>query len=108
MRSRAAGQSGVCAHLFLQPLLTGKPLAFIKARLAAALPANGPREHFMRASLGVTEGGVLTTRAVANQDSSLISPFIASEGLIRRLSGTPEMETGQLVDCLIMRPLAGG
>ena len=98
----------VCAHLFLRPLLTGAGLVLTKARLAAALPANGPREHFMRAKIAVTDGGVLTAQAASNQDSSLISPFIASAGLIRRLPGAPEAETGQVVDCVLMRPFAGG
>ncbi|WP_300394603.1 molybdopterin molybdotransferase MoeA [Henriciella sp.] len=98
----------VCAHLFLQPLLTGEALPVIKARLASAVPPNGPREHYMRASLAISDGGVVTARAASNQDSSLISPFIASGGLIRRLPGAPEMEAGQIVDVLLMRPLAGG
>ena len=45
----------VCAHLFLRPAiarmlgLPGDPPAREGARLGTALPANGPREHYMRA-----------------------------------------------------------
>ena len=93
----------VCAHLFLQPLLTGAPLPLVKARLAAPLPANGPREQYMRAAISLTDGGVVMAHAAANQDSSLITPFIRSAGLIRRLPGAPGMETGQVVDCILIR-----
>ena len=93
----------LAAWLFLQPLLTGAPLPLVKARLAAPLPANGPREQYMRAAISLTDGGVVMAHAAANQDSSLITPFIRSAGLIRRLPGAPGMETGQVVDCILIR-----
>jgi molybdopterin molybdotransferase len=110
-RQRVLGLPGnpasalVCAHLFLQPLLTGNPLPILKARLAAPLPRNGPREQYMRAGMAVSDGGVVTARAAANQDSSLITPFVETTGFIRRLPGAPEMEAGQIVDCIVTRPL---
>lgn len=95
----------VCAQLFLQLLLTGHPLPVLRARLAAALPANGLREQYMRAAMAISGDGVLTARAAPDQDSSLIRPFIESAGLIRRLPGAPGMEAGQVVDCVMVRPL---
>ena len=98
----------VCAHLFLQPLLTGAALPLMKAQLAEGLKANGPRKHYMRAEVLISADGILLAKAAANQDSSLILPFITSAGLIQRLPGAPELAAGQVVDCLLMRPVTGG
>lgn len=90
----------VCAELFLRPLvlaLQGAPQAFSLdgARLAEALPANGPREHWMRARLG--PDGVT---AFADQDSSLVTVFAAADALLRRLPGAPAAQAGESVDIL--------
>jgi molybdopterin molybdotransferase len=97
----------VCAQLFLRPILArylgaapSAPMA--SARLAAPLPANGPREHWMRAQLDV-QGGTLTARPYGDQDSSLVSVFAASDALLRRASGAPPAAAGEVVEVL---PLA--
>src|SRR6185437_5940905 len=64
----------VCAEMFLHPIVSafhGAPtdLPTITARLAQDLPANGPREHWMRAKLAYADGGV-TVRPYRDQDSS--------------------------------------
>jgi molybdopterin molybdotransferase len=96
-----------CAVLFLRPLMEAMlgrdPLACIaarKARLARALPANGPREHYLRARLDSDGDGRLTVRAFEDQDSSLISIFAAANALIRLPPDAPAMEQGALVDVL--------
>lgn len=90
----------VCAELFLRPLVlafqgaAAEP-AMVRARLAAPLPANGPREHWMRARLeasGVT--------AFADQDSSLVTVFAAADALLRRRAGAPATAAGEEVDIL--------
>ena len=83
----------VCAELFLKPLIDayqGAPVgpALQQAKLAAALPANGPREHWMRAKLTV-EGGAVTAQPYRDQDSSLVSVFAISDALLRRSAGAP-------------------
>jgi molybdopterin molybdotransferase len=94
----------VCAEMFLRPVVAayqGAPTApvTIAARLAEALPANGPREHWMRAKLTYADGGV-SVRPYRDQDSSLVSVFAASDALMRRLAGAQAAEAGAVVEVL--------
>ena len=102
----------VCAHLFLRPLIEamlGRDgaacLAFHPARLAQALPANGPREHYLRSHVHVDANGGLTVRSFEDQDSSLISVFAAANALIRLPPSAPALAAGALVDVLLLGPL---
>ena len=95
----------VCAHLFLRPLLEamlGRDASVTprRARLLEALPANGGREHYLRADLAADAGGVLTVRAFEQQDSSLLSIFAAANALICLPAGAAALEQGALVDVL--------
>jgi molybdopterin molybdotransferase len=97
----------VCAMLFLRPLIEAMlgrdPQACIalrRARLAHPLPANGPREHYLRAHLDTDQEGRLTVRAFEDQDSSLIAVFAAANALIRLPPDIPATEAGALVDVL--------
>jgi molybdopterin molybdotransferase len=81
----------VCAILFLRPLLralAGEPDAEADpsrpGRLGADLPANGPRQDYMRASLRRDAGGILVAAPSANQDSSLVKTMARADGLIVR------------------------
>jgi molybdopterin molybdotransferase len=98
----------VCAALFLRPLIEAMlgcdPAAcapFRRAHLARPVPANGPREHYLRARLD-SEEGRLTVRAFEDQDSSLISVFAAANALIRLAPDAPAVEQGALVDVLLL------
>ncbi len=97
----------VCAEMFLKPILAAyqgaatSPMT-ITARLEHDLPANGPREHWLRAKLTHAEGGV-SVRPYRDQDSSLISVFAASDALMRRLAGAQAAVAGTVVEVL---PLA--
>ena len=73
-----------------------------RARLAAALDANGPREHFMRAVLRHDADGGLVAAAAADQDSSLVSVLASAGGLIRRLPRAPAAAAGETVDVLLL------
>ncbi|ODT88212.1 gephyrin-like molybdotransferase Glp [Phenylobacterium sp. SCN 70-31] len=97
----------VCAELFLRPLIAAHQgadpvLPMRRARLEAPLPANGPREHWMRARLGHADAG-LTARPYRDQDSSLVGVFAAADALLVRPAGAPAAGAGDLVDVL---PLA--
>jgi molybdopterin molybdotransferase len=97
----------VCAEMFLKPILCayqGAPTGplTISAKLAHALPANGPREHWMRAKL-TFESGEVTIRPYRDQDSSLITVFAAADALLRRMPGAPAASAGEVVEAL---PLA--
>jgi molybdopterin molybdotransferase len=99
----------VCAELFLKPILCGylgaepQPRTLV-ARLETPLPANGPREHWMRAGLGFADGAV-TVRPFRDQDSSLITVFAMADALLRRSPGAPAAEAGDTVEIL---PLVRG
>ena len=100
----------VCAHLFLRPILStmlGCVAAptFHRARLARALPANGPREHYLRACWSGDDNGCLTVHAFEDQDSSLISVFTAANALIRLPPNAPAIADGTAVDMLMLNRL---
>ncbi|HLZ74507.1 gephyrin-like molybdotransferase Glp [Phenylobacterium sp.] len=94
----------VCAEMFLKAILAAyqgaatEPVT-ITARLAQDLPANGSREHWMRAKLSYAEGGV-TVQPYRDQDSSLVSVFAASDALLRRLAGAQAASAGSAVEVL--------
>ena len=94
----------VCAEMFLKPILSGyqgaatEPVT-IAARLAEALPANGSREHWMRARLTYEDGGV-SVRPYRDQDSSLVSVFAAADALMRRLANAQAADAGSVVEVL--------
>ena len=97
----------VCAELFLRPIIdayqgAAPGPAMLQAKLADALPANGPREHWMRARLTFA-GGELTARPYRDQDSSLVSVFAVSDALLRRAPNAPPAAAGDVADIL---PLA--
>ena len=94
----------VCAELFLRPLLARWQGAeagprLIPARLETPLPANGPREHWMRARLAYADGAV-SVLPFRDQDSSLVSVFAAADALLRRQPGAPAAEAGSLAEVL--------
>lgn len=94
----------VCAELFLGPLvaaLEGRPSspAMRRVRLVSPLPANGPREHWMRARLASGPDGE-TVEAFLDQDSSLVRVFSEADALLRRRPGAPEAAAGDAVEVL--------
>jgi molybdopterin molybdotransferase len=95
----------VCAELFLKPLIlawqgAAPGPALISAQLASALPANGPREAWMRARLEVSPAGVLTATPFRDQDSSLVSVFAAADALLRRAAHAPAADAGSVAEVL--------
>ena len=113
-RQRVLGLPGnpasayVCAHLFLRPLLTGGSglKRLYPAHLGVDLPANGPRETFLRATSRTTESGT-TVEPLPAQDSSLLRPFLTANCLVRRLAGAPPAKAGDRIDCLPLSTPAG-
>lgn len=98
----------VCAELFLRPLLfalqgAAPDLPMVFARAAHAFPANGPREHWMRARLTHGTDGVLSAAAFEDQDSSLIAVYAGADALVRRAAGAPALAAGEPLEAL---PLA--
>jgi molybdopterin molybdotransferase len=97
----------VCAELFLKPILRAYQGALaepatITAVLDTDLPANGPREQWMRARLSYV-GGAIRVSPYGDQDSSLVSVFAAADALLCRPTGVAAARAGDPVEVL---PLA--
>jgi molybdopterin molybdotransferase len=97
--------SMVCGHVFLRPMLSvmqgfpAAPLSRDLARLGTALTANGGREHYMRAQLGV-EYGQLTVHSADRQDSALLTVLTNSNALLVRPPHDPAKSVGDLVEVI--------
>lgn len=89
----------VCGHVFLAPViramlgLPARAAPRYQARLGADIAANGPREHYMRATL---DGDAIT--AQPRQDSALLSVLAASNALLIRPVGDGPRRAGETVD----------
>jgi molybdopterin molybdotransferase len=111
-RQRVLGLPGnpvsslITARLFLIPLvrallgLEPEPTRTSNAYAGAPLAANGPRAHYMRASLSTDLTGRTLATPVASQDSSLLTPLTAADALIVRPIGAPSLPAGALVPIL--------
>jgi len=88
----------VCGTVFVLPLLRkmlGLPadMHMARAPLGAALAANGPRAHYMRAQL---QDGRLV--AADNQDSSILTVLSTADALLVRPVNDPPRAVGDMVD----------
>ena len=93
--------SMVCGHIFIRPALdallglTAQPLPRRRVALAAPLGANGPREHYMRATVTV-DGATAHER----QDSALLTVLASANALIVRPPQDPPRGTDDTVDVI--------
>jgi molybdopterin molybdotransferase len=99
--------SFVCARLFLVPLiwrLLGRSvearLALGEARLGAAVEANGPRQHYMRAVSRSGTDGIAQVVPLPFQHSSLITPLAQADCLLVRPPHAPPAAAGAHVSIL--------
>lgn len=86
----------VCAHLFLAPMLRAMQgqnpdIETKTAILGADVPGNGPRAHYMRASLS---GGVITPFAA--QDSARLRLLTEADALLIHPANGPALAKGSL------------
>ncbi len=99
----------VTAQLFLRPLIDaltgGAPETGPASRAATAttLPAAGNRDEYLRAVLSIGADGAASIRAAEDQDSSLLSPFLSANALIRRAANAPAANAGDLVEFVRLR-----
>ncbi|QXT38704.1 molybdopterin molybdotransferase MoeA [Gymnodinialimonas ceratoperidinii] len=93
----------VCGELFLIPMLQammGLPAGArprLRARLGVELPANGPREHYMRAEISAGEDLPIIT-PYGSQDSSLLTVLSGASGLLVRPVDAPRTQAGEMVE----------
>ncbi len=97
----------VCAVLFMQPLIRamqGLPAdaPLRKAKLAHDLPAEGPRQHYLRATLAAGEDLPLIA-PFADQDSARLALMAQANALLVRPPHDPARPAGDQVDYI---PLA--
>jgi len=96
----------VCSRVFLVPLirrLAGLPAGasdLATARSAVPLEANGPRQHYMRATLRNGADGTPEATPVRSQDSSLLSPLATADCLLIRPPHAPAAPAGTTVPIL--------
>lgn len=96
----------VTARVFLVPLiqrLIGRPLAADRkhAVLGTALEANGPRVHFMRATLTASSSSSLPVATpLSSQDSSSLSRLGLADAFVIRPIQAPEAQPGDRVEIM--------
>ncbi|MFY0614030.1 MAG: molybdopterin molybdotransferase MoeA [Hyphomicrobiaceae bacterium] len=98
--------SMICARIFVVPLiraLLGLAADTDTTRDAIAgnaMTANGPREHYMRATLVTGPEGNPVATPVRSQDSSLLSPLAEADALIVRPPNDAAISAGGPVQVL--------
>jgi molybdopterin molybdotransferase len=96
----------VCTRVFLVPLiraLLGLPARgeeIVQARAGVALEANGPRQHYMRATSTPGADGMAVVTPVRSQDSSMLAPLAEADCLLVRPPHAPALGQGALVPIL--------
>jgi molybdopterin molybdotransferase len=96
----------VCTRVFLVPLLRallGQPARDerpVQASAGVALEANGPRQHYMRATTTTGPQGLSVVTPVRSQDSSLLAPLAQADCLLVRPPHAPAAPQGALVPIL--------
>ncbi|HXG79657.1 MAG TPA: gephyrin-like molybdotransferase Glp [Methyloceanibacter sp.] len=96
----------VTALVFLVPMLDrmlGRPesaLRLQEAVLGEAVPANGEREHYMRAASVWRGDGMRVVRPLPSQDSSLVAALAQADCLIVRAPHAPALAGGAAVKIL--------
>ena len=98
--------SMITARLFLVPLIhamlgrQSEATLTVQGTLTLALPANGPRAHYMRAVCRPNDRGAYATTPLPNQDSSLLMPLAEANCLIVRPPAAPALPVGSAVPVL--------
>ncbi len=93
--------SMVCGHVFMLPMiramlgLGAAPAPRLRRPLDSDLPANGPREHYMRARLSGQGIGVFE-----RQDSSLLTVLAQADALLVRPPRDPARQAGETLEYL--------
>ncbi|HEY9039695.1 MAG TPA: gephyrin-like molybdotransferase Glp [Roseovarius sp.] len=91
----------VCGHVFILPMiramlgLGAAPAPSFTARLQVDLPANGPRTHYMRATLS---DGIATP--ATSQDSALLGVLARADILLIRPAHDGPRQAGDEVTCM--------
>tara|TARA_R110002012_G_scaffold77840_4_gene198437 strand:+ start:110643 stop:111842 length:1200 start_codon:yes stop_codon:yes gene_type:complete len=98
----------VCAHLFLEPLITRlgglpDPDRIKTARLSTDVPENDLRQDYLRSDLETDADGQLIATPSARQDSSLMKVFADARCLIIRPPYAPPAKAGSTCEVMVLR-----
>ncbi|HUS53681.1 MAG TPA: gephyrin-like molybdotransferase Glp [Thermohalobaculum sp.] len=100
--------SMVCAEIFLRPAidkalgLPAGPRQTRPALLRHAIEANGPREHYMRATVSLGADGNMLCDMAPDQDSSMIATLAQANALVVRPPRAPAAKAGSKVDYIAL------
>jgi molybdopterin molybdotransferase len=106
------GNPGSClvmAQLLLKPFIRAalgqirESASFLQ--LGSRLPANGPREAYLRAQVTSDSCGKTIVNPLPDQDSALISTFAQADVLIRRSANAPCADAGEPVPVIELERL---
>ncbi|MFN3623282.1 MAG: gephyrin-like molybdotransferase Glp [Hyphomicrobium sp.] len=98
----------ISARIFLVPLLyallgrTDPPLKVRAGVLTHDMPANGPRQHYVRATELPIAGALPSITTLATQDSSHMSALVAADVLVVRAPNVPAARAGDVVPVLTL------
>lgn len=98
----------IAARIFLVPLLfallgrTDPPLRVRAGVLTHGMPANGPRQHYARATELPIDGALPSITTLAIQDSSHMSALVAADVLVVRPPLAPAARAGDVVPVLTL------
>lgn len=95
-----------CAHIFLLPIIRkalgqSAQTPTIAAKITADLPANGPRQFYLRASFARTPDGTLTATPVNTQDSGHLRSLADADGFVIIAPDAPALKTGDPVTAML-------
>ena len=98
----------VCSLIFLRPAIASllgcdeNTTQLRNAVLHGSLPENDKRQDYLRGTLQVNDGGVREVTPYERQDSSMLRTLCESDCLIVRPPHATAIETGALVDIIIL------
>ena len=116
-RVRVMGLAGnpvsslIAAHVFVRPLvslLAGRQVASarpVPAVLGCALPANGEREDYVRASATRRDDGKLVVEPLPVQDSSMLAFMARADVLLIRPVDAPPAAEGDACRVILLREI---
>jgi len=100
--------SMICGEIFLRPAIDralGLPAGARprrRGRIEAAIEANGPREHYMRAVMREGADGVALLSTLSRQDSNLLATLAEANALIVRAPHSPAAAQGEAVEFIAL------
>jgi len=98
----------VCAQIFLKPMLltllgfAGPAHRLREARLTSPLAVNDERQDYLRCILKPATDGSAEVEPFPVQDSSMLRPLAAANGLVVRPPGDPTRARGDTVSVLML------